>query len=134
MSYLNIFFDTLFSYLFGGVLPNRPRPHQSSLCVTAALLGWLLVREKFGLCKSYEFVSMLFLLEDVIPLVYFQCQIFRTGNLELYMSVMAQMAILFNIWHRKHYEKSSLSFVSDCDYQKAFLPNYWKCKDNGFSY
>ena len=126
------FFNKLFSYLFGGILPNRPKPYQSSLCVTAALLGWLMVREKvlnkFGLCKSYEFVSTLFLLEDVIPLVYFQYQIFRTGDLELYMSVMAQMAILLNIWHRKHYDKSTLSFLSDCDYQKASLPNYWQCK------
>ena len=98
------FFDKLFSYLFGGLLPKKPRPFQSSLCVTAALLGWLMVREqvlkKFNLCKSLEFVSTLYLLEDVIPLVYFQYQIFRTGNLALYMSVMAQMAILFNIWRR----------------------------------
>lgn len=128
------FFDKLFSYLFGGLLPKRPRPYQSSLCVTAALLGWLMVREqvlkKFNLCKSLEFVSTLYLLEDVIPLVYFQYQIFRTGNLALYMSVMAQMAILFNIWRRRHYDKSTLSFLSDSDYQKNFLPDYWKCKQH----
>ena len=34
---------------------------------------------------------------------------------------MAQMAIPFNIWRRKHYDKSTLSFVSDSDYQKNFL-------------
>jgi len=128
------FFDKLFSCLFGGLLPKKPRPYQSSLCVTAALLGWLMVREqvlkKFNLCKSHEFVCTLYLLEDVIPLVYFQYQIFRTGNLELYMSVMAQMAILFNIWRRRHYDKSTLSFLSDSDYQKTFLPDYWKCKQH----
>lgn len=126
------FFDKLFSHLFGGVLQKRPRPYQSSLCVTSALLGWLMVREKvlqkFGLCKSHEFVSTLYLLEDVVPLVYFQYQIFRSRNLDLYISVMSQMAILFNIWHRKHYDKSTLSFLSDWDYQKNFLPNYWQCK------
>ncbi|XP_022790796.1 uncharacterized protein LOC111330233 [Stylophora pistillata] len=37
----NHFFDKLFSYLFGSLLPKRPRPYQSSLCVTAASLGWL---------------------------------------------------------------------------------------------
>jgi len=56
------FFDKLFSYLFCGLLPKKPRPYQSS-CVTAALLGWLMVREhvleKFNLCKSYEFFSTL---------------------------------------------------------------------------
>ena len=117
MIILKHFFDKLFSYLFGGLLPRKPCPYQSSLCVTAALLGWLMVREqvlkKFNLCRSLEFVSTLYLLEDVISLVYFQYQIFRTGNLALYMSVMAQMAILFNIWRRRHYDKSTLSFRSD---------------------
>ena len=128
------FFDKLFSHLFGGTLQKKPRPYQSSLCVTAALLGWIMVRDKvlkkFTLCKSHEFVSTLYLLEDVIPLVYFQYQIFRTGDLEFYMSVMSQMAILFNIWRRRHYDKSTISFLSDCDYQKNFLPDYWKCKQH----
>ena len=60
----------------------------------------------------------------------FQYQIFRTGNFELYLSVMSQMAILFNIWRRRHYDKSTLSFLSDCDYQKNFLPEYWQCKQH----
>ena len=128
------FFDKMFSHLFGGVLQKKPQPYQSSLCITAALLGWLMVRDKvlktFNLCKSHEFVSTLYLLDDIIPLVYFQYQIFRTGNLEFYMSVMSQMAILFNIWRRRHYDKSTLSFLSDSDYQKKFLPDYWKCKQH----
>lgn len=33
------FFDKQFSFLFGGLLPKKPRPYQWSLCVTAALLG-----------------------------------------------------------------------------------------------
>lgn len=46
------------------------------------------------------------------------------------MSVMTQMAILFNIWRRRHYDKSMLSFLSNSDYQKNFLPDYWKCKQH----
>lgn len=46
------------------------------------------------------------------------------------MSVMAQMVILFNIWRRRHYDKSTLSFLSDSDCQKNFLPDYWKCKQH----
>ena len=122
------FFDKLFFSLFGSTLPRKPRPYQSSLCLTAALLSWLMVRDrvlqKLKLCKSHEFVSTLYLLDDVVPLVYFQYQIFRTGDYELYMSVMAQIAILFNIWRRKHYDKSSLSFLSDSEYQRSFLPDY----------
>lgn len=69
------FFDKLFFSLFGSTLPKKPRPYQSSLCLTAALLGWIMVRDrvlqKFKLCKSHEFVSTLYLLDDVVPLVYF---------------------------------------------------------------
>lgn len=119
------FFDKLFFSLFGSTLPKKPRPYQSSLYLTAALLSWLMVcdrvLQKLKLCKSHEFVSTLYLLDDVVPLVYFQYQIFRTGDYELYMSVMAQIAILFNIWRRKHYDKSSLSFLSDSEYQRSFL-------------
>ena len=49
------FFDKLFFSLFGSTLPKNPRPCQSSLCIIAALLGWLMVRDrvlqKFKLCK-----------------------------------------------------------------------------------
>ena len=73
--------------------------HWNRITCYSSLLAFLMVREQalktFTLCKSHEFVSTLYLLEDVIPLVYYQ--IFRTGNLELYMSVVAPMAILFNI-------------------------------------
>lgn len=91
------FFEKLFSHLFGGTLPRKTHPYQSTLCVPAAFLSWLMVCDrvlKSTLCKSHEFVSILYLLDDVIPLVYCQNQIFRTEDFELYLPVMAQMAIL----------------------------------------
>jgi len=70
-------------------------------------------------------LNAIFTQEDVILLVYFHYQVLRTGDLELYMSVMAQMAILFNIWHRKH---------CGCDYQKLLYPTTGNAKNSGFSY
>ena len=41
---------------------------------------------------------------------------------------MAELAILFISWHRRHYNKSTLSFLSDLAYHKTFLPEYFQLK------
>ena len=41
-----------------------------------------------------------------------------------------RFGILYDIWRRRHYDKSTISFLSDCGYQKNFLPDYWKCKQH----
>lgn len=126
------FFDEMYKFVFGGILPQKPKPFRCSLCITAALLGWILVRDKvlpkFGLCKSHEFASILYLLDHVVPLVFLHYQTFRSGNMEEYGCLMAQLAILFISWQRHHYNKSTLSFLSDLDYQKTFIPEYFRVK------
>lgn len=132
VDHFKFFFEKLYSSVFGGILAAKPKPFRTSLCVTAALLGWQLIRskvlEKFSMCKEHEFVTILHLLEHVVPLVFYQYNIFRTGQLELYEKVMAQMAIIFICWRRRHYDKSTLSFLSDCVYQRNHLPEYWSKK------
>ena len=113
-------------------MASKPKPFKTSLCVTAALLGWQLVRakvlEKFAKCQQHEFVTILHLIEHVVPLIFYQYNIFRSGNLKLYEMVMAQLAIIFICWRRKHYDKSTLSFLSDCAYQCKYLLSYWAKK------
>ena len=48
--------------------------------------------------------------------------------MEEYECLMAQLAILFISWQRRHYNKSTLSFLSDLAYQKTFLPEYFRVK------
>ena len=109
VSNFKFFFDKLFSSVFGGTLASKQKPFKTSLCVTAALVGWQLVRgnvlEKFANCNQHEFVTILHLLEHVVPLIFYQYNIFRSGNLKLYETVMAQLAIIFISWRRKHYDK-----------------------------
>ena len=73
-------------------------------------------------------MSVVYLLEHVLPLVFFQYNTFRSGDPLVYENLMTQMAVLFICWSRKHYNKSTLSFLSDMEYQKVFLPSYWSKK------
>ena len=74
------------------------------------------------------FLSYIYLNIIVLPLVFFQYNIFRDGDILQYENLMAQMAVIFICWERRHYNKSTLSFLSDMDYQKVFLPRYWTKK------
>ena len=96
-------------------------------------LSWLATDQTKGTgkiwkCKQHEYVTILHLLEHVLPLVFYQYNIFRSGDLKLYEKVMAQIAIIFICWRRKQYDKSTLSFLSDCAYQRKHLPEYWSKK------
>ena len=75
------------------------KTYKVTLCLTAALLGWLQipdkVLQKFGICKDHEYVSVIYLLEHVLPLVFFQYNIFRGGDILQYENLMAQMAVIF---------------------------------------
>ena len=66
------FFSELYQHLFGKELAVNPKPFQVSLLTTGTFLGWLLIREmvlkKFQLCKDVEFVMMLHLLDEILPL------------------------------------------------------------------
>ena len=113
-------------------MAEKPKPFRTSLCVIVAFIGWQLIREKvlekFAKCKQHEFATILHLLEHVVPLVFYQYNVFRSGDLKLYEKVMAQMVIVFICWRRRHYDKSTLSFLSDCAYQCKHLPEYWSKK------
>ena len=67
-------------------------------------------------------------LEHVVPLVFYKYNVFRSGDLKLYEKVMAQIAIIFIYWRRRHYNKSTLSFLSDGAYQCKHLLEYWSKK------
>ena len=75
--------------------------------------------QKFQLCKDIEFACILHLLDEVIPLSFFHYPVvFRSGNLSSYVPVTLKFALLFIIWRRHHYDRSTLSMLSDIYHQK----------------
>ena len=126
-------FAKIYKEVFGSEFPKRPKPFRTSLIVTGTLCGWLLIRKKvlskFRFCKDIEFLYLVNLLDEVLPLIFFQYDsIFRSGNLEQHTNVMIRLAIIFIIWERHHYDRSTLSMLSDLYHQKINFPSYYNFK------
>lgn len=88
------------------------------------------------LCYStaWRLANLVNLLEEILPLVFFQYDsIFCSGNLELYINVMIRLAIIFIIWERHHYDRSTLSMLSDLCHQKVNFPTYYNFKEQWLS-
>ena len=127
------FFAELHKHLFDSTIPERPKPDRIAVLVTAAFLGWLILRSRvlnlFKLCKDLEFVCLLHLFEEVLPLLFFHYPVvFRSSNLENYLNIMRRFAVLFTCWRRRHYDKSTLSLLSDTAHQKVNNKNYYEMK------
>ena len=129
----HFFFTELYEHLFRKELPTKPKPFQVSTVTTAAYLGWLLIREailkKFKLCKDVEVVIMLYLLDEILPLLFYHYTVvFRSGNFKSYLTIMHRFLILFICWQRRHYDKSTLSMLCDTQHQKELFPEYYATK------
>ena len=127
------FFAELHKHLFNSAMPEKPKPDRVSVLVAAAFLGWLMLRSKvlrlFKLCKDLEYVCLLYLFEEVLPLLFFHYPvIFRSSKLENYLPIMRRFAVLFTCWRRRHYDKSTLSLLSDTLHQKLNNRQYYNMK------
>ena len=92
------------------------------------------VLQKFQLWKDIEFACILHLLDEVVPLSFFHYPvIFRSGNPHSYVPVMLRFALLFIIWRRHHYDRSTLSMLSDIYHQKFNFTSYYSCKEHWMS-
>lgn len=134
----NFFLDVFYKDLFGSALPKKPKPHQIQFLLMVMFFGWQYIREKimrkFQLCKDIEFLCILHVLDEVIPLAYLQYPaIFRSGNIDDYIATMSRFAILFIIWERRHYNKCTLSSLSDLLYHRTNFPQYFTIKRSWYN-
>ena len=114
-------------------MPERPKPDRIAVLVAAAFLSWLMLRSKvltlFKLCKDLEYVSLLYLMEEAILMFFFHYPVIsRSSNLDNYLQTMRRFAVLFICWRRRHYDKSTLSFLSDTAHQKLNSRDYYSTK------
>ena len=82
------------------------------------------VLEKFENCKDIQYRYLLNLLDELIPLAfYFYPVIFRSGNFDLYMESLQRLALMFICQQRRHYDKATLSQISDILFHQKNVPS-----------
>ena len=122
-------FAKLYSFLFGtkAKLAKTPKPWRVSLLLEVAYGGWTLIRETilsvFCHCKDIEFLTLVNLLDNYIPLVLsIYSIIFKSNNYTLYYKSLLCCWVMFMVFRRRHYDKALLVALS------AFM--YWKENDH----
>jgi hypothetical protein len=134
----HFFFSEVYEKVFGSQMPGKLKPLRTYILLVSIYFGWLHIRQsikaKFKHCKALEYICMLHVLEEIIPVALFHYPIFfRTGNLENYIPLMARIAIIFMIWERHHYDRATLSMLSDLYHQKLKFPEYFELKQKFLS-
>lgn len=129
----HFFFARIYNEVFGTILPVKPKPFRVNMLLIGVLCGWVLIRDKvldkFKLCKDTEYACIIHVLDEVLPLVFFQYGVvFRSGNLEHYRDVMFRFLLIFIIWNRHHYDRSTLSMLNDLCHQMKNFPSYYEFK------
>ena len=97
--------------------------------IAALFGGWLLIGEKifsmFGTCKDFEFLVFRYLLDELIPLIFFfYSTIHRGSQYQLWQSSMIRLAIMFIVQQRHNYDKAMLSSISDCLHYETVIPQW----------
>jgi len=123
------FFSGLYQALFG---PNRhmakkPKPYRLSTLIVAAYGGWCsirqMVKDHFGFCKDVQFQLLVYLLDELVPLIYsFYTILHASGNYPMWFEAILRFVILFVAQKRRHYDKATLSFISDLLYMQEENP------------
>ena len=128
-------FKEIYASVFGQRvrLPEKPKPDKVALCITLSFCGWLRIRSQiiqaFSQCKDTEYTCLLHLFEELIPLCFLHYPVIvRGGQFQQLMSSMKRLAIMFVAMDRHHYNKASLSWISDVQHQQEKFPAYHAAK------
>ena len=127
---LNIdFFKKAYSFIFGArkSLSNKPKAWRISLIEELLYGGWTLIRSQvfiaFSNCKDLQYLTLLNLLDNYLPLVLsIYSVVFKTGNTAQYSDCILRSWVMFFCFKRHHYNKAPLVWLSNL--------LYWKSKDH----
>ena len=78
-----------------------------------------------GICKDIEYLLLRYLLDDLVPLVfYFYATIHKGSRNELWQKATLRLAIMFIGQQRHNYNKAMLATLSDHLYHEMIIPEY----------
>ena len=130
-------FNEMYKAVFGvrKVLPAKPKPDKVALCITLAFAGWLQVRDHvinaFGECKDVEYVCLFHLFDELVALNFMHYPVIvKGGNFQHIQEAMKRLSLMFIAMDRHHYNKASLSWISDLEHQQRTSPDYFQAKQH----
>ena len=117
---------TIYSYLFGkkATLAKKPKPWRMSLLLEVLYGGWTLIRDTilpaFSACKDIEYLTLLNLVDNYIPLVLsLYSIIFKCNDYENYYLSLLRCWVMMMVYQRRHYDKALLIALSLFDHWKT---------------
>lgn len=124
------FFEKLYKSLFGEnkVLPKRPKSEKIAVLISSAFGGWSMVQAmikiQFGpFCKDPQYLLLLHLLDDVVPLVFYYYVVdFRGGDFDHWLKIMFRVMVQFIIFRRRNYDKATICHLSDLLFHQRTKP------------
>lgn len=116
-------------------MPAKPKPDKVALCITLAFAGWLKVRDHiinaFGQCKDVEYVCLHHLFDELVPLNFYHYPVVvRGGNFQYLQESMKRLSLMFIAMDRHHYNKATLSWISDVKHQQESFPEYLQARQD----
>ena len=116
-------FADLYSFLFGpkAKLAQKPKPWRTSLLLEVIYGGWTLIRDAimlvFSNCKDIEFLTLINLIDNYVPLVLsIYSVVFKSNSYDLYCKSLFRCWIMLMVFHRRHYDKALLVALSTLKY------------------
>lgn len=132
LKFFHPIFAELYAILFGkkAKLAKKPQAWRVSLLLEVLYGGWTLVRESilsvFCFCKDIEFLTLVNLVDNYVPLVLsIYSIVFKCNDYELYCKSLLRIWAMFMVFHRRHYDKAMLVVLSHFMYwQENSHPMY----------
>ena len=119
----HFFFEMIYHNLFGEnkILAQKPKPRLIDLILNLTFYGWKNIRNlvinRFGNTKDIEYLTMIDLLDNSLPLTLeIYTKLFRCGFYEGYLESIVKIWVLFQRLQRHNYNKAPLIFLSDVFY------------------
>ena len=102
-------------------LEKKRKALRVSLLLGVIYGGWALVRDTimsvFPNCKDIEFLTLLNLVHNYVPLVLsIYSVVFKCNNYELYCKSLFGCWVMMMVFHRRHYDKALLIVLSTFKY------------------
>ena len=112
------FMKYLYEQLFPGCqLAKKPKPWRTTLLIEIIYGGWTIIRASaitsFSKCKLMQYGILLNLLDNYLPLVLIIYAIsFKENKFDEYFKAVIRVWTMFYCFHRKHYDKAPLVWIS----------------------